>query len=96
MPSSLTFSSGCSFYRVSVILAITSPFHTLFGYSFSINMAGTVPILQYTKSFFSYFLSSFALPVPAISGIAITETGEPGKGARFGMTTLDGGFRFTP
>ena len=30
----------------------------------------------------------------SITGITITETGEPGKGARFEMTVLKGAYRF--
>jgi len=31
----------------------------------------------------------------SITGITITETGEPGKGARFEITVPKGGYRFT-
>lgn len=53
---------------LSAILAITSPFHTLFRYNFSISTAGPVPVLQYSESTFYaiYFLYSFVLLVLAI------------------------------
>ena len=33
---------------IASILALTSPYHTLFRYNFSISTAGPVPVLQYT------------------------------------------------
>ena len=53
---------------LSAFLAITSPYHTLFRYDFSINTAGPVPVLQYSESFFYgiYNLYSFVLLVLAI------------------------------
>jgi signal transduction histidine kinase len=37
-----------------------------------------------------------AREILAITGITITETGEPGKGARFEMVVLEGAWRITP
>ncbi|NMB78140.1 MAG: PAS domain S-box protein [Methanomicrobiales archaeon] len=47
----------------AVFLALTSPWHTLFRYNFSLGRAGTVPVLTYTEgpAFFVYNLYSFAL-----------------------------------
>ena len=36
----------------AVVLALTSPYHTLFRYNFSINAGGPVPVLQYSESTF--------------------------------------------
>jgi PAS domain S-box-containing protein len=64
---------------LSAILAITSPFHTLFRYNFSINTAGPVPVLQYSESTFYtiYFLYSFVLLALAIV-LLIYETRKQG------------------
>ncbi len=53
---------------ISTILAITSPFHSLFRYNFSIDSTGPIPVLQYTESPFYtlYFLYSLFLLVLAI------------------------------
>jgi PAS domain S-box-containing protein len=53
---------------ISAILAITSPYHSLFRYNFSLSTAGPVPVLQYTESAFYifYFVYSFVLLVLAI------------------------------
>ena len=53
---------------VAAILAITSPYHHLFRYNFSINTTGLVPVLQYSESAFYtlYFVYSFILLVLAI------------------------------
>jgi PAS domain S-box-containing protein len=52
----------------AAILAITSPFHTLFRYNFSLNTSGPIPVLQYSESLFYtlYFIYSFILLVIAI------------------------------
>jgi len=64
---------------LSAILAVTSPFHSLFRYNFSINTAGPVPVLQYSESIFYeiYFLYSFVLLVLAIA-LLIYETRKRG------------------
>ncbi|WP_321506200.1 PAS domain S-box protein [uncultured Methanoregula sp.] len=53
---------------ISAVLAITSPYHDLFRYNFSINTAGPVPILQYSESAFYtvYFVYSLILLVLAV------------------------------
>jgi|GEM_PF-401097 len=53
---------------ISAILAITSPYHTLFRYNFSIDITGPVPVLQYSESIFFliYNLYSFILLALAI------------------------------
>jgi PAS domain S-box-containing protein len=52
----------------AAILAITSPFHTLFRYNFSINTSGPIPVLQYSESPFYtlYVLYSLILLILAI------------------------------
>jgi PAS domain S-box-containing protein len=52
----------------AAVLAITSPYHTLFRYNFSISMTGPVPVLQYSEGLFyqAYNLYSFILLVLAI------------------------------
>lgn len=52
----------------SAVLAITSPYHSLFRYNFSLNMAGPAPVLQYSESQFYqfYFLYTFILLILAI------------------------------
>ncbi|MDO9550494.1 MAG: histidine kinase N-terminal 7TM domain-containing protein [Methanoregula sp.] len=52
----------------AVILAITSPLHTLFRYNFSIDSSGPLPVLQYAESpFFTvYSLYSLILLILAI------------------------------
>ncbi|MEN6395366.1 MAG: PAS domain S-box protein [Methanoregula sp.] len=72
---------------ISVILAITSPFHTLFRYNFSINTAGPVPVLQYSEStFFTlYTVYSFLLLALAVV-LLILETHK--KGTLHEMPTI--------
>jgi PAS domain S-box-containing protein len=64
---------------VAAILAITSPFHNLFRYNFSINMTGPVPLLQYSESAFYtfYFVYSFILLVLAVV-LLVSETRKQG------------------
>lgn len=52
----------------AMIAALTSPYHTLFRYNFSISTAGPVPVLQYSEGigYLFYNLYSFALLVLAI------------------------------
>ncbi len=53
---------------IAAILAITSPYHTLFRYNFSINLTTPVPVLHFTESLFYqvYFIYSFVLLALAI------------------------------
>ncbi len=53
---------------IAAILAITSPYHTLFRYNFSISTTGPVPVLQYAESpfYMLYFVYSFVLLALAI------------------------------
>ena len=53
---------------IAAILALTSPYHTLFRYNFSIDMTTPVPVLQFTESLFyqTYFIYSFVLLALAI------------------------------
>jgi len=50
----------------STILALTSPYHTLFRYNFSISTAGPVPVLQYSESAFFTFYSYYGLALLAL------------------------------
>lgn len=54
----------------ATLLALTSPWHTLFRYNFSLNLAGPVPALNYTESVFFHIYSGFSL-VLLITGYAI-------------------------
>ncbi len=64
---------------ISAILAITSPYHSLLRYNFSINTAGPVPVLQYSESTFYeiYFIYSFILLILAII-LLVNETRKQG------------------
>ncbi|MDD1719582.1 MAG: PAS domain S-box protein, partial [Methanoregulaceae archaeon] len=64
---------------IACVLALTSPFHTLFRYNFSINTAGPVPFLQYSGSpFFTFYsLYSLALVVLAV-GMLVVEKRKQG------------------
>jgi len=63
----------------SALLAITSPYHTLFQYDFSLNTAGPVPVLQYSEStfFVLYFVYSFVLLALAVV-LLVVETHKKG------------------
>lgn len=63
----------------SAILAITSPYHSLFRYNFSVNTAGPVPVLQYSESVFYtiYFFYTFILLVLAVV-LLVVETRKKG------------------
>ncbi len=54
----------------ATILALTSPWHTLFRYNFSLDPAGPVPVLGYTESAFFHLYSGFSLAL-LIAGYAI-------------------------
>ena len=45
----------------ATLLALTSPWHTLFRYNFSLNSEGPVPALQYSESLFFHLYSWFSL-----------------------------------
>lgn len=54
----------------ATLLALTSPWHTLFRYNFSLNLTGPVPALEYTESAFFQLYSGFSLAL-LIAGYAI-------------------------
>ncbi|MFA4877658.1 MAG: PAS domain S-box protein [Methanoregula sp.] len=64
---------------ISAVLAITSPYHNLFRYNFSINPNGPVPVLQYSESAFYavYFAYSLILLVLAVV-LLVSETRKKG------------------
>ncbi|MFA6331651.1 MAG: PAS domain S-box protein [Methanoregula sp.] len=64
---------------IAAVLALTSPYHDLFRYNFTINTAGPVPVLQYSESaFFSlYSAYSFTLLVLAVI-LLVAETRKQG------------------
>jgi PAS domain S-box-containing protein len=65
---------------IAVILALTSQYHTLFRYNFSINTSGPVPVLQYTESTFYQIYNTyiFLILVLAIL-ILLTEARKQGR-----------------
>jgi PAS domain S-box-containing protein len=64
---------------ISAVLAITSPFHTLFRYNFSISQTGPVPVLQYTESAFYTFYFLYSLILLALAVILlVTESQKQG------------------
>jgi len=72
---------------VAAVLALTSPYHDLFRYNFSLDLAGPVPVLQYSESTFYlvYALYSLLLLVLAIV-LLVTESRK--KGTLLEMPTL--------
>jgi PAS domain S-box-containing protein len=64
---------------IAAVLALTSPYHDLFRYSFSINMTGPVTVLQYSESAFYTFYSLYSLVLLALAVILlVTETRKKG------------------
>jgi len=64
---------------VSALLAITSPYHTLFRYNFSLNTAGPVPVLQYSESTFFILYSFYSFILLALAVILlVVETHKKG------------------
>ncbi|MFA5237836.1 MAG: histidine kinase N-terminal 7TM domain-containing protein, partial [Methanoregula sp.] len=61
------------------VLALTSGYHTLFRYNFSIGTSGPVPILQYSHSAFFDLYNAYSLVLIAIAIILlVTETKKRG------------------
>jgi len=64
---------------IAALLAITSPYHTLFRYNFSINMTGPVPVLQYSESAFFQFYNLYSFILLALAIILlVTESRKRG------------------
>lgn len=64
---------------LAVILALTSPYHGLFRYNFSMNTTGPVPFLQYSESAFFTFYSLYSLALLVIAlGILVIMTWRTG------------------
>ncbi|MCX6690354.1 MAG: PAS domain S-box protein, partial [Methanoregula sp.] len=55
----------------ATILALTSPFHTLFRYNFSLNTSGPIPVLQYSESAFFTLYSFYSLILLVIAIIIL-------------------------
>jgi PAS domain S-box-containing protein len=72
---------------ISALLAITSPYHTLFQYGFSISTNGPVPVLLYSQGWFYqiYLLYSYILLALAII-LLVTESRKRGTARE--MSTL--------
>jgi PAS domain S-box-containing protein len=59
----------------AVVLALTSPYHTLFRYNFFIDTTGPVPVLHYSESIFFQIYSFYSLILLTIAIVLlITET----------------------
>jgi len=72
---------------IAAVLAITSPYHTLFRYGFSISTAGPVPVLQYSESAFFAVYSLYSLAILALAVILlVTESRK--RGTLWEMSTI--------
>jgi len=64
---------------IASILALTSPYHTLFRYNFSLNTGGPVPVLQYSESAFYGIYNGYSLALLVLAiVILIIETRKRG------------------
>lgn len=65
---------------LAVVLAITSPSHSLFRYNFTINTSGPVPVLQYSESTFYLVYNIYNLLILVLAiVILVTESRKQGK-----------------
>ncbi|MFA4861467.1 PAS domain S-box protein [Methanoregula sp.] len=72
---------------IATILAITSPYHSLFRYNFSVSLTGPVPVLQYTESPF-FALYSFYSLILLILAIVLLVTEARKRGILWEAQTL--------
>jgi PAS domain S-box-containing protein len=69
------------------MLALTSPYHTLFRYNFSISTAGPVPVLQFTESPFFTFYSLYGLALLALAILLLVSESRK-RGTLWNMSTV--------